>query len=177
MDDPASAAIGIGDDDEPEAALDEQRYDVPNENIFVDRGHASMECPARWCQSRRNALLWRRAPNATAVPEPTFADGDTRRTCPADLERHGMKADVAENTESVTMRAIDPDRFRQENWMMPHRAPSSIHAQLAMHQPRQRMIASNPLSLPPDSNCSNEFVGLQKVRFERTVCAAARTPP
>src|SRR5688572_19720433 len=87
--DSLGATIDAGDDDEPKPTFDEQRHDVPNENGFVDRNHASMERPTGRRQGRRNALFWRRAPDQAAAVELTSSDGDARGTCPADLEWHG----------------------------------------------------------------------------------------
>jgi hypothetical protein len=180
MHDPSGAPIDAGDDDEPKPAFDEQRHDVPNENGFVDGNDASMERPTRRRQGRRNALFWRRAPDRTARVELTSADGNTRGTRPADLERHGMSAYVAKDAQSVTTHAVGANCFRYENWMVPHRASLRSHAQPVLHRPRQSIAGRNSASRALHfsvGQCDASGwtpMDMQKMRFERSICAGRR---
>ena len=126
MHDAFGATFTVVDDNQPEAALREQLYDVANQDGSIDRDQTSMERSARRGRVSRHTLLRRCAANASAI-ERTSVNGQAGGTRPADLERYGVLAHVAKDAQSVSMGTIDVDRFGQENRMSPQQACRRFH--------------------------------------------------
>jgi hypothetical protein len=174
--DASGATGGIRDDDEPETTFDEQRDDVPDENGFVDRDHTSMERSPSGRQGGWHALRRRRALDQAALVELTFPDGDAGGTCPADLEWHGMKTNIAKDAESAMTRTIDPDDFGQENGMVSHRVSLRGHTNaVAWAEPtdrsREKLAPAHPRQGWSMRSSSRSSWRLQKLRFCCSICA------